>query len=307
MIVFAIVSTKGGVGKTTLAVNLGSLLADLGMRVLLFDADVQPSASQFLEMTQRAPNGLTEVVKTGQITPACISSLALRPSNTTVPRLPSGNPRGKLDLVASDDPEGNLQLWLGTRVDRGSRIKQALHNPWVAERYDIVLIDTQGAVGHLQDAAVLAADLLISPVVPDVLTAREFTQRTQELLERLEPGANVGLAVPPMRAVLYRTENTNDSRAYTAVIRERFIALRGRVTVLEASVPSAVAYKKAATAQIPVHWMDPVRAGDTMHRLVWELIPQLHGIHSSDMNQAADSQEGDRPDAALPMAAAEAR
>ena len=46
MIKFTVTSTKGGVGKTTLTANLGALLADMGLRVLLIDADVQPSLSK---------------------------------------------------------------------------------------------------------------------------------------------------------------------------------------------------------------------------------------------------------------------
>lgn len=284
MITYAVVSTKGGVGKTTLSANFGAILADLGLRVLLVDADVQPSLSRYFEVTHRAPHGLSQVVMSGMVTEDCISQLSLRPSNTTLARLPTGNQLGKLDLIASDGPEGTLQQWLGGRVDRGSRIKAPLYNPWLADRYDIVIIDTQGAVGALQDAAVLAADMLISPVCPDILSAREFTTGTLELLERLEPVTNMGMAVPPMKAVIYRTENTADSRALSSVIREQFVALRGRVTVLETTVPSAVAYKKAATNQVPVHWMDPVRAGDTMHRLCWELIPSVAGIRTSDID-----------------------
>lgn len=284
MITYAVVSTKGGVGKTTLSANFGAILADLGLRVLLVDADVQPSLSRYFEVTHRAPHGLSHVVMSGIVTEDCISQLSLRPSNTALARLPAAHPQGKLDLIASDGPEGMLQLWLRDRPERASRIKAPLYNPWLAERYDIVIIDTQGAVGALQDAAVLAADMLISPVCPDILSAREFTTGTLELLERLEPMSTMGMAVPPMKAVIYRTENTADSRALSSVIREQFVALRGRVTVLETTVPSAVAYKKAATNQVPVHWMDPVRASDTMHRLCWELIPSVAGIRTSDMD-----------------------
>ena len=53
-----ITSTKGGVGKTTLAANLGGLLADLGLRVLLIDADVQPTLSSYYPLSARAPKGL---------------------------------------------------------------------------------------------------------------------------------------------------------------------------------------------------------------------------------------------------------
>jgi chromosome partitioning related protein ParA len=58
----SIVSTKGGVGKTTLTANLGSILADLGQRVLLIDGDVQPTLSSYYRLAQQAPRGLLEVL-----------------------------------------------------------------------------------------------------------------------------------------------------------------------------------------------------------------------------------------------------
>ena len=84
-------------------------------------------------------------------------------------------------------------------------------------------------------AAILAADVLISPICPDILSAREFIGGTLELLERLEPSANLGFSVPPMKAVVYRTEHTSDSRAMARLIREQFLTLRGRVSVLDTS------------------------------------------------------------------------
>jgi chromosome partitioning related protein ParA len=50
MIVISVISTKGGVGKTTLSANLGSILADFGYRVLLIDADIQPSLSKYFPL-----------------------------------------------------------------------------------------------------------------------------------------------------------------------------------------------------------------------------------------------------------------
>lgn len=291
MIVFATVSTKGGVGKTTLTANLGALLADLGMRVLMIDADVQPSLTRYFPIARRAPHGLTEIVTQGTIGEDCISTIAL-PARSPAQVL---NPDGRLDLIAADAPEGSLQTWLATRIDRAVRIKLALRNPQINERYDVVLIDTQGAVGHLQDAAVLASDILISPVSPDILSAREFTSGTQDLLDRLEPSSALGITVPAMRAVIYRLEHTNDSRTIARVIREKFVSLRGRVSVLNTAVPHAVAYRKAATAQIPVHWLDPLRAGSTMHALLWELIPSLDGCCAANCEGVA----GACPDGAV--------
>ena len=149
------------------------------------------------------------------------------------------------------------------------RIKLALRNPQINERYDVVLIDTQGAVGHLQDAAVLASDILISPVSPDILSAREFTSGTQDLLDRLEPSSALGITVPAMRAVIYRPrahQRLADHRqGHPRKIR--LAAWAGQCPQYRRS--HAVAYRKAATAQIPVHWLDPLRAGSTMHALLW--------------------------------------
>ena len=89
-----------------------------------------------------------------------------------------------------------------------------------------------------------------------------------------------------MKAVINRTENTKNSRLMADLIRENFINMRGRVDVLETVVPAAVAYRNAATAQVPVHWVDPVKAAAHMHELMWELIPSIKGFTASNYRHA---------------------
>ena len=67
MFVFGVVATKGGVGKTTIAANLGGLLADIGYRVLLVDADVQPSLSRYFSLSHEAEQGLTLAAEAGAV------------------------------------------------------------------------------------------------------------------------------------------------------------------------------------------------------------------------------------------------
>ncbi len=269
MIKFTVTSTKGGVGKTTLTANLGALLADMGLRVLLIDADVQPSLSKYFPLAMARPAaGLTEVIVRGTVTKSCITATQYQ----------------NLDIVISDDPEGNLPHWLLNRIDRGFRLRFALQSPAVVEAYDCVLIDTQGAIGPLQDAAVLAADILVSPITPEILSAREFRDGTMELLDRLEPGGALGASLGPMKAVIYRQDRSADARIIASGIREDFIKLKGRVAVLETVVPHAKAYKEAATLRVPVHRHERKRDGPTpsaytvMHQLAWELIPSLEGV-----------------------------
>ena len=269
MIKFTVTSTKGGVGKTTLTANLGALLADMGLRVLLIDADVQPSLSKYFPLAVAKPAaGLTEVIVRGTVTKSCITATLYQ----------------NLDIVISDDPEGNLPHWLLNRIDRGFRLRFALQSPAVVEAYDCVLIDTQGAIGPLQDAAVLAADILVSPITPEILSAREFRDGTMELLDRLEPGGALGASLGPMKAVIYRQDRSADARIIASGIREDFIKLKGRVAVLETVVPHAKAYKEAATLRVPVHRHERKRDGPTpsaytvLHQLAWELIPSLEGV-----------------------------
>ncbi|MBX9810333.1 MAG: ParA family protein [Burkholderiales bacterium] len=274
MIKFTVTSTKGGVGKTTLTANLGALLADMGLRVLLIDADVQPSLSKYFPLAASRPAaGLTEVIVRGEVTEACITATMYQ----------------NLDIVVSDDPEGNLPHWLLNRIDRGFRLRFALQSPVVLDAYDCVLIDTQGAIGPLQDAAVLAADILISPITPEMLSAREFKDGTMELLDRLEPGSALGATLGPMKAVIYRQDRTTDARIIASGIRDDFIKFKGRVSVLDTVVPHAKAYKEAATLRIPVHRHERKREGVTpsastvMHQLAWELIPSLQGVLADSM------------------------
>ena len=188
----------------------------------------------------------------------------------------------------SDDPEGYLPNWLLNRIDRGFRLRFALQAAVVANAYDCVLIDTQGAIGPLQDAALMAADILVSPITPEVLSAREFKDRTMELLNRQEPGSALGATLGPVKAVIYRQDRTADACLIASGIREDFIRLKGRVSMLDTVVPHAKAYKEAATLRIPVALVRAATRQRHAERLhgdapaAWELIPSLQGGHASD-------------------------
>jgi chromosome partitioning related protein ParA len=269
MITFTIASTKGGVGKTTLTANLGALLADMGLRVLLVDADVQPSLSKYFPLSPPQPvSGLTDVIVRGEVAAASITQ-------TVFPNL---------HLVASDDPEGRLPNWLLGRIDRGFRLRHALRSGLVPSAYDCVLIDTPGAIGPLQDAAVMAADVLVSPITPEILSAREFRDGTMELLARLEPGSALGAPPAPVKAVIYRQDRTADARLIVAGIAREFDRPHERVSLLKTVVPHAKAYKEAATLRVPVHQHERRREGtmpsawSVMHCLAWELMPSLRGM-----------------------------
>lgn len=260
-----ITSTKGGVGKTTLTANLGGILADLGQRVLLVDADVQPTLSSYYPLETLAHKGLT-----GLITEATIDGVI---SHLAIPNL---------DLIVSDDPQGALQNWILHTPDGRVRLKHLLAK--FDETYDIILIDTQGAVGPLQDAAVLAADLLLSPIPPEILSAREFTRGTLGMLERLQPMRYLGASVGQLYGVIYRIDRTIDAERIEQELRRESSADQEQIRIMETVIPAMVAYRESATAQIPVHRWEVKRTGptpsarDTMLTLVRELFPHLGDV-----------------------------
>ena len=97
MQVVSIISTKGGVGKTTVAANLGAFIADAGLRVLLLDLDMQPTLSSYYELKHRAPGGIYELLAFNE------RDLANLVSRTVI---------DNLDLVLSNDEHRQLNTLL---------------------------------------------------------------------------------------------------------------------------------------------------------------------------------------------------
>ena len=259
-----IVSTKGGVGKSTLTANLGGFLADLGQRVLLIDADSQPTLSSYYHITHLAPYGLTDFIVQARSEDVV--------SHTNIEGL---------HLIYSDDPDGKLRDWVRDAVDGRVRLKFILARPEF-EAYDFILLDTQGAIGAVQDAIVPAADLLLSPIPPEILSAREFVRGTVGMLQRLEPMKYMGAPIAPLRGLIYRQDRTVDARQIADELRsEAFLPSRGAITILHTAVPASVTYREAASLNLPVHRHDRKSRGSTpcaavvMATLVAELFPHL--------------------------------
>lgn len=260
--VITVCSTKGGVGKTTLVANLGGILADMGQRVLLIDSDVQPSLSRHYPITRQAASGLTKLLVDGDI-------------ETTISQTSVG-----CDLVVSDDPNGKLHAWILNTPDGRFRLRRATKQ--LVQKYDIILIDTQGAVGPLQDNAVLAGQILVSPIPPEILSAREFATGTLEMLDRLRPMEDMGCAIGHLYGVINRMNRTLDAKAIATELRHQCSqSSRPSITILNTEIPNFVAYTEAASAGIPVHIYEPVRRGrtpsarETMRSHAAELMPHL--------------------------------
>ena len=144
MVILTIIATKGGAGKTSVVANSAAVLADMGFRVLCIDTDVQPSLSKYYPLHYRAPNGIVELLLGNNTEQAITSTI----SNTVYPNL---------DIILSNNIVDDVKTNVQNRPDRAFLLRTKLTHPCITDNYDIVLIDTQGSVGVIQDAAAFAA------------------------------------------------------------------------------------------------------------------------------------------------------
>jgi chromosome partitioning related protein ParA len=265
MQVVSIISTKGGVGKTTTAANLGGLAADAGCACCCSTSTCSPRCPPTTSWPTARPAAST----------SCWPS-------TSAPR-PAGVAHRSiagLDLVLSNDDRGELNTlaaacagWAPAAAPPAARL---------APLYDLLLIDTQGARSVLLEMAVLASDLALSPVTPEILAARELRRGTMQLIEDIAPYRHLGIEPPPLHLLINRVHPVSaNARLIQQALRDLFQDHAG-IRVLDTDVPAIEAYPRAATRGLPVHrveYRQPLgrvapAALDTMRALAGELFPQ---------------------------------
>jgi chromosome partitioning related protein ParA len=279
MNVVSVISTKGGVGKTTIAANLGGFAADAGLRVLLLDLDIQPTLSSYFELPQRAAGGIYELL-------ACNES---RPE-----RLISHTAIGNLDLVLSNDGERQLNPLLMNAPDGRLRLRHLL--TLFRKDYDLLLIDTQGARSVLLEMALLASDIALSPVTPEILAARELHRGTVQLMHDVEPFRHWGIEPPPLFLLMNRVHAVSiNARRIEQALRDVYREQSG-ICALGTALPGLEVYSHAATMGLPVHRVERRRphgrsapaALESMRMLACELLPQWTRLFAQVSGTARD-------------------
>jgi chromosome partitioning related protein ParA len=239
MKIAAVASTKGGVGKTTTSAGIGALCADAGLRTLLIDLDpVQPSLSSYYPLIEEAQGGIYDLLTSNVTDPQRIIS------ETSIPNL---------SLILSNDINNQLTTLLLQAADGRLRLANLL--PAFKDQFDLVLIDTQGARSAMLEMVILAADLVVSPLPPDMLAAREFSRGMLHMLEGLQAYSRLGLTIPTIHVVVNMLDNTNDAQQIYQAVQELFQE-RNDIRLLETAVPKAVVYRVASTHGTPAHRLE---------------------------------------------------
>ena len=152
--IFTVANQKGGVGKTTSAVNLAAALAMGGLRTLIIDLDPQGNASTAFGIPRDEVAGVYEVIT---------KDLPLRDVSLKVPGYPH------LEVVPATQSLANAEIDLVPMVARETRLKRAIGNylndaASRGERFDYVFIDCPPSLGLLTINALVAADELLIPI-----------------------------------------------------------------------------------------------------------------------------------------------
>ena len=176
--VYTLVNQKGGVGKTTTAINLGAYLALFGQRVLIVDIDPQANATSSLGVDkQSVRGGIYEALLGG----APAAALVLQ------------NPRLKLAILPSSPALAGAEVELVNELGREGRLRQVIA-PMV-ERYEYILIDCPPSLGLLTINGLMAAqDGVLIPVQCEYLALEglgDLTRTVQRVRSVLFPALKV--------------------------------------------------------------------------------------------------------------------
>ena len=248
--VIAIANQKGGVGKTTTAVNLGAALAEFGHRVLIIDLDPQGNATTGLGVNARnLESSVYDVILHDVAIEDCIEPTNLR----------------NLFVVPATIDLAGAEIELVPVLSRETRLKRALDN--VLSDFEYLLIDCPPSLGLLTINALAAASEVLVPIQCEYYALEGLGQLLNNI-ERVRKNLNPVLSVSTIVMTMFDAR----TRLAEQVVEEVRAHFGGRVC--RTVVPRTVRLSEAPSFGQPIIVFDPTSRGATAYR---ELAKEVNG------------------------------
>jgi len=244
----AVANQKGGVGKTTTAVNLAAIIAKWGNRVLLVDADPQGNATSGIGIQRGSfRRGLYHSLVLDEPLSAIILQTSIR----------------SLHVVPSNKDLAGAEVELVPMMAREFRLKRAIDS--LRGAYDYILIDCPPSLGLLTVNALTAADEVIVPVQCEYLALESLSQLTSTL-ELVRRNLNSRLTLRGLLLTMF-DGRTNLSQQVADEVRSHFS------NTFKTVIPRSVRLSEAPSHGLPIARYDPSsRASKAYDDLAEELI-----------------------------------
>ena len=245
MSVIAIYNMKGGVGKTTTAVNLSYLAASSGRRTLIWDLDPQAASSFAFRVRPRVEGFNKKSLQTGRAFLEAVKETDYL----------------HLDLLPADFAYRKLDRHLD-RFERPQEVVAELVTT-VARDYDVVFLDCPAGFSLLTEGILAASDMVLAPTVPTVLSLRTLSRLISRALRHdSPPRLSAFFSMADRRKALHRS-----ATAWSAVHRDLF---------LTSHVPYASIVEQMAVRRMPLAVLAPADPATSAFADLWaELLPSL--------------------------------
>ena len=240
MKIYATYNIKGGVGKTTAAVNLAYLSAAEGQRTLLWDLDPQGAASfLFLRVKPRVKGGKALIRGTKDLNAAI-----------------KGSDFENLDLLPADFTYRHMDLLLGGSGRRNTRALAQLLRPLAAD-YDHVFLDCPPSISLASENVMHAADSLLVPLIPTTLSVRTLDQLTEFV-------AGFNGHRPEVRAFFSMVDRRK--KLHQEIIQT---LMAERTVVTHTTIPSLSLIERMSVERAPVTVFAPTSQAARAYRALW--------------------------------------
>lgn len=248
--IYTVLNQKGGVGKTTTAINLGAYLAYYGQRVLLVDVDPQANTTSCIGVDKyTVKSGVYEALLSGEIPEASVLH----------------NAKLKISLLPASPDLAGAEVELINELARERRLRQALEP--IQDRYDYILVDCPPSLGLLTLNGIVAAqDGLLIPVQCEYLALEGISQLMQTI-DRVRQAVFPELGIRGVVLTMYDSR-TNLSNDVVTEIKKFF----GEKT-MDAIIPRSVRLAEAPSYGLPILAYQPNSPGaEAYDQLARELL-----------------------------------